>query len=285
MKKVAILTDSSSSIDFVEHQYPNIFQLRLTVHFGDESFIDGETITHTEFFDRIVNESVIPSTSQPSIGEVVEMCEKLDEAGYTDVIYLPLSKGISSSYSSIVGALDLVTTVNLHVVDTQSTAVYLGYMVLEAARLVSEGKTVEEVIDAIHRLRDHQHIYFMVNDLKYLIKNGRLSNAAGFIATMLRIKPVLEFDEDGKIVGKDKIRTTKKTIETIVGRVKEAKEKYKSIKVCMCHGLDEDLLAQFNAELDRHLDRDEILVLPLPPVIGAHVGNGVVSLGYFVLEE
>jgi len=86
LKKIAILTDSSSSLDFIEHSYKNIFQLRLTVFFGDQEFIDGETITHTEFFRRVVEESVIPSTSQPSVGQVVEMCEQIaKEAGLIQV--------------------------------------------------------------------------------------------------------------------------------------------------------------------------------------------------------
>jgi DegV family protein with EDD domain len=125
----------------------------------------------------------------------------------------------------------------------------------------------------------------MVDDLKYLVKNGRLSNAAGFIAGMLRIKPVLEFDEEGKIVGTEKIRTTKKTMDTIVKYVGEAKQKYKKVKLCICHGLDMELLEKFKEEIKTIADLDDILMLPIPPVIGAHVGNGVVSLGYFVLEQ
>jgi len=208
-RKIAILADSSSSIDFAHHDYDFIFQIRLSVLFGDTEYVDGETITNQEFFRRIVEEKVIPTTSQPSVGQVIEMCEKIKTEGYTDIIYLPLSKGISSSYNSIIGSKDLIEGVNFTIIDTKSTAVYLAFMSLEAARLVKEGKNVEEICTYVDQLINNQHIYFMVNDLKYLVKNGRLSNAAGFIGTMLKIKPVLEFDKEGKIVGTEKIRTIK----------------------------------------------------------------------------
>lgn len=284
MKKIAILTDSSSSLDFIPHSYENVFQIRLRVFFGSTEYIDGETITTKEFFRRITEEDIVPTTSQPSVGEVMEICEHIAKLGYTDVIYLPLSKGISSSYSSIMGSQDMIERINLHIVDTRSTAVYLGFMTTEAARLVKEGKDVEEVIAYMNYLSDHQHIYFMVNDLKYLVKNGRLSNASGFIANMLKIKPILVLNEEGKIVGTEKVRTTKKALQTIVGYIHKAKESHKKVQICICHGLDEALLNEFKEELTKYVPLEEMMIVPLPPVIGAHVGNGLVCIGYFVLE-
>jgi DegV family protein with EDD domain len=284
-RKIAILADSSSSIDHVKHEYSNIFQIRLSVYFDGVEYVDGKTITNQEFFRRIVEEKVIPTTSQPSVGQAIEVCEEIKNQGYTDIIYLPLSKGISSSYSSIMGSLDLIEDINIHVIDTRSTAVYLAFMTLEAARLVKENKTVNQIIDYVYSLVNHQHIYFMVNDLKYLVKNGRLSNAAGFIANMLKIKPVLEFNKEGQIVGTEKIRTAKKTMETIILHVEEAMKQYKKIQLCICHGQDLELLETFKSEVSKIASLDDILILPIPPVIGAHVGNSVVSLGYFVLEQ
>lgn len=284
MQKIAILTDSSSSIDFAHHDYDNIFQIRLSIFFDGVEYIDGETITNDVFFKRIGQEKTIPTTSQPAVGQVVEMCEKIKALGYTDIIYLPLSKGISSSYSSIIGSVDLITGINFHVVDTQCTAVYLSFLTLEAARLVREQKPVQEILQYLDFLVKYRKVYFMVDDLKYLIKNGRLSNATGFIATMLRIKPILEFNEMGQIIGTEKIRTTKRAIETIIQHVKEARKQYKKLKLVITHGYDQDLNELFFNEVSKAFPLDEILTLPIPPVIGAHVGSGVVSLGYFVLE-
>ncbi|QVK19641.1 DegV family protein [Mycoplasmatota bacterium] len=283
--KIAILTDTTSSVQYSNHTYDNIFVLPHTVIFGSEEYVDGVDITNDEFFRRIVEEDVIPSTSQPSIGQTIEICEEIKRQGYTDIIYLPISKGISSTYNSIVGSIDLIEGINFKVVDTKATAVHLGFMALEAARLTKENTSVEEIITYVEHLRDNLHIYFMVDDLKYLIKNGRLSNAAGFLGSLLKIKPVLEFDDEGRIIGTEKIRTTKRTMETIVNHVIEATKDCKKVQYTVCHGFDMELLAKFKEELKRITDLENFLILPLPSVIGAHVGNGVVSVGYFIIEE
>ncbi len=284
-QKIAILTDTTSSVQYANHSYENIFVIPHTVIFNKKEYLDGVDMTNEEFFRRIVEEDVIPSTSQPSLGQTLEICEKIKALGYTDIIYLPISKGISSTYNSIMGSLDMITGINFVVIDTKATAVHLAYMVLEAARLTQENKKVTEIVNYVEYLRDHLKIYFMVDDLKYLIKNGRLSNAAGFLGKMLKIKPILEFDWEGRIIGTEKIRTTKKTMETIVNHVIEATKNCKKVQYTVCHGFDMELLDKFKEELIRLAPLEDFLILPLPAVIGAHVGNGVVSLGYFILEE
>ena len=101
---------------------------------------------------------------------------------------------------------------------------------------------------------------------------------------MLKIKPVLEFDDYGRIIGTEKIRTIKKTMETIVDHVIEATKDHKKVQYTVCYGLDMDLLDKFKEELKRLPQEHDILFISLPPVIGAHVGNGVVSLGYYILD-
>jgi DegV family protein with EDD domain len=284
-QKIAIVTDSSSSLDFLKHPYQNIFMVRMPIYFGETEYIDGLTITVDEFYDRIKKEDVIPSTSQPSLGETLELYEQIKTEGYTDIIHLPISKGLSGTYQSLFSIKDLVEGVNVHIVDTKSTAVILGFIVLEAARTVSEGKTVDDVLTYCDDLSNHYKPYFMVDDLKYLIKNGRLSNAAGFIGSVLKIKPLLTFDEQGKIVGIEKIRTTKKAmsyiIETIINETKDLKR----VQYFIAYGADHELIETFKENVGIYISLDQVLECRLPSVIGAHVGSGIVALGYFILEK
>src|SRR5690554_7958029 len=142
-EKIAIVTDSSSSLDYINHkEYDNIFLVRMPIYFGDEEYIDGKTITAKEFYTRIINDDIIPSTSQPSLGKTVELYEKLRNEGYTDIIHLPISKGISGVYQSLFSISDIVKCINVHIVDTRATSVILAYIVLETARLVKENHTV-----------------------------------------------------------------------------------------------------------------------------------------------
>jgi DegV family protein with EDD domain len=180
---------------------------------------------------------------------------------------------------------DLVEGINIHIIDTKSTALILGYIVLEAAKMVVENKTLEEVISYSHYLSDHFKPYFMVDDLRYLIKNGRLSNAAGFIGSVLKIKPILTFNENGEIIGTDKIRTTKKAIAHIIDLTLTEAKQYKKVKYFMAYGADIDLINSFKQQVAEHIVLTDLVESILPSVIGAHVGSGVVALGYFILEK
>ncbi|ERJ11430.1 DegV family protein [Haloplasma contractile] len=283
-RKIAIMTDSSSTLDYMDHDYNEIFITRLTISFSDDEYVDGETISNTEFFDRLTSEDVIPTSSQPSIGNIAKLFETIRDEGYTDIIFLPLSKGISGTYQSSFAAKDLVDGIDIHIVDTKCTSVYLGFMAMEAARLAREGKSVEEIITVCDKHAEQYEVIFMVEDLRYLVKNGRLSNAAGFLGGILKIKPMLEFDEEGKIVGREKKRTTKKALKYLVDQIIERTKGYKKVQYLVTYGLDKDLKEKFDEELERVKPLGNIMDAPLPSVIGCHVGNSVVSLGYFVVE-
>ena len=284
-KKIAIVTDSSSSLDFINHDYDHIYLVRMPINFAGVEYIDGKTITVEEFYHRLETEDVIPTTSQPSLGETLELYEQLKEKGYTDIIHLPISKGISGTYQSLFSIKEMVDGVNITIIDTKSTAIILGYIVLEAARLVLEGKTVEEVIEYSNYLANNFRVLFMVDDLRYLIKNGRLSNAAGFIGSVLKIKPILTFNDEGEIVGIEKIRTSKKamahSIETMINESKQ----YKKVKYLISYGADQEFISAYKAQLSTLIDLNDCIESILPSVIGAHVGTAIVGFGFFILDK
>jgi DegV family protein with EDD domain len=285
-EKIAIVTDSSSSLDYIKHEeFDNIFMVRMPIYFGDEEYIDGKTITAEEFYTRINSDSIIPTTSQPSLGETLELYESLKAEGYTDIIHLPISKGISGVYQSLYSISDLVEGINVHIVDTRATSVILAFIVLECARKVKENHTVAEVLAYSEYLSSHYNAYFMVDDLKYLIKNGRLSNAAGFIGSVLKIKPILTFNEVGEIIGIEKIRTTKKAMNHIVNKVLTETKNYRKVKYFMAYGFEAELKNDFDNLVKDYLDIKQALRSIFPTVIGAHVGSAVIALGYFILEE
>ena len=284
-EKIAIVTDSSSSLDFLPNQYDNIFIVRMPIHFGSDEYIDGLTITVEEFYSRIDKESIIPTTSQPSLGETLELYEKLHDEGYTDIIHLPISRGISGYYQALFSIKDMVEGVNVHIVDTKCTAVILGYIVLEAARLVSENKSVLEVLEYCDYLANNFKVYFIVDDLKYLIKNGRLSNAAGFVGSILKIKPILTFNEEGQIIGIEKIRTTKRAINHIIDLIIQDTQKYKKVQYLMSYAYNPPLIEEFKSMVSESFDLNVFFESVMPSVIGAHVGSGIIGLGYFILEK
>jgi len=285
--KIAIVTDSSSSLDYIPHDKEHIFMTRMPIHFGGDDYVDGITITVEEFYERLKMDPTIPSTSQPPLGETLELYERLKVEGYTDVIHLPISKGISGTYQSLFSIQDSVEGLNVHILDTKCTALILGHMVIESAKMVKEGKSVEEITHFVNHMANNFKAYFMVDDLKYLIKNGRLSNAAGFIGSMLKIKPIITFNDEGEIVGTDKIRTTKKAMQFVIDAFNNDIKKYKKVLPFISYGGDEELRDRFKEQVSERTSvaMYEFFESILPSVIAAHVGPRIVALGYFIIEE
>ena len=285
MKKIAILTDSTSCLDFLPHQYDNIFLVRLTVSFDQEEFIDGETINPETFYQRIQSSNCIPKTSQPAIGQVVEIINHIKSLGYTDIIYMPISKALSGTYQAGVLAQEFVEDVTVHCVNTRLAASFLGYLVLNAAKLVESGQTVSQILESTEKLIDSSRVNFCIKDIKYLVKNGRLSNASGFFGSLLQIIPIIEFNKQGEIVAIEKTRTAKKAVNELVSKLCQEIEGVKKVQFFVCHTNDTDLLERAKEQLQAHLNLEDIIFTPIPPVIGAHVGSSAIGLGYFILEK
>ncbi|ERJ13077.1 DegV family protein [Haloplasma contractile] len=281
MSKIAIVTDSTSGIDFIDG-YDDIKIARTTLIMDQDEYLDGLEITPKEFYDRLENLNNIPMTSQPSIGILVEIFEELKKEGYTDAIYVCISEHLSGTFQSVCMAANMVEGINVHPFNTQTATFIAGFMATEAHRMASVGESVEAIIQYLETLRDNDRIVLMVDDLKYLVKNGRLSNASGFIASALKIKPLLELNEEGKIVATEKIRTTKKAINRVIESYLEDTN----------DGKDAKFTFLFNTEAPEHveyvksklsdigIDTDQFIDIPVSPAIGCHVGKGVIGIGY-----
>ena len=217
MSKIAIITDVNAGLDYLEKQY-DIHVLRSIINFGTEHYVDGIGIKADEFYQRIAkitDSSKIPSTSAPTIGEAMELLEKLIDEGYTDAIMYSISNKMSSIYEMMCTLKEEYEgKINLHVVDTLTSVYAQAYMAIKAREMADEGKSVEEIIDYSNFLIKNNHLYFVVDNLNYLIKNGRLSATAGTIAALLKIKPILEINTEGSIVACEKVRTHSRAVET-----------------------------------------------------------------------
>ena len=200
--------------------------IRSTLNLDGKEYEDYVDIQAKEFYKLIEeNPNIDVSTSQTSTGKIASVYEELKEEGYTDVIVVVISSKLSGTYQGAMLAKDMVKDINVYVVDSRSVSYGEAYLVLEAIRLIKEGKKKIEIIDYLEKIRDHIYIYVLVDTLKFLVKNGRLSATSGFLGTLLKIKPLLNIQKDGSLVPYEKIRTTNKAqsrlIEIIEGNIKE----------------------------------------------------------------
>ncbi|MGM0436113.1 MAG: DegV family protein [Bacillota bacterium] len=277
---IGIVACTNACLDYIEQDH-DIRILRSRVHLGDETFVDYEELTAPEFYNRLNEDvSLFPKTSQPPIGEMIETFETLRDEGRTDIIVVAISSHMSGIYSTAIAAGNQVEGVNVHVFDSKTVAYAEAAMAIKASELASEGKSVDAILKALEAIRDHNHIVFAVDTLAYLVKNGRLSNAQGFLGSMLKIKPLLHVSREGKVENIEKIRTFKKAVNRVIEAYLE-ETKDLDVFPYIVHAQNEktrDYIIEKLKEADPSIE--SIPDIPLTPAVGAHGGPGAVGLGY-----
>ena len=213
----------------------------------------------------------------------MELLDRLIEEGYTDVIMYAISYKRSSIGPMVENLIDEYKgKINIYVVDTKLATYMQGYLAVRAKEMADAGKSVQEILDYTQYLIDNQHAYFVVDDLNYLVKNGRLSGAQGFIGNLLKIKPVLELTKDGRIVSVEKVRTHGRAVETVWNRF-IAETKDAKVKVLVLHTVREQEARKSPWRLGRLNARDiEVFTIP---AVGPTYRLGAVCIGYFILEN
>lgn len=287
--KIAIMTDVNAGLDYIGYD-PQIPTLRSSVNFGEEILVDGIDIKADEFYQRlklITSPDQIPSTSAPAIGDIYDQIDLLISQGYTDIIHYPISFELSATGPTVQNiASEYEGKINVHVFNTKAAAFIQGYMALEAKKMADNGHTVDEILSRSEYLRDHFCGYFVVDDLTYLVKNGRLSGAAGFIGGILKIKPVLELNKDGKIVTKEKIKTHRKAVDRAIELALNFIEGHKNVIVHCHHALRLDGAEQIKERImAQRPDLPDIEIHFITPAVGAHIGAGVLGVTAFILDE
>lgn len=281
MGKIGIVTCSTSGIDYLDG-YEDIHIARTTIIMDGEEFFDGKDITPSEFYSRLDSLKEIPSTAQPSPGQLLDIYEEMKADGYTDIIYISISEHLSGTYQGVCLSKSLVEGLNIHPYNSKTASFISGFMAIEARRLAHEGKTVTEILSYLDDLQQNDRIFFMVDDLKYLVKNGRLSNASAFLASMLQIKPLLELGDEGKIQASEKIRTTKKAMNRVVQSFLEETDNGKNQRFTFLFNTEApDKIKYVKEKLEEvGFDTSTLIDAPISPAIGCHIGKGVVGIGY-----
>lgn len=277
--KLAIVTDSTAYIPEDLLKKHDIYTIPLSVVFGDETFREGIDITTEEFYKKIREESDLPSTSQPPIGAFLQLFEQLSET-YDGVISIHLSKRFSGTYDAALSAGKMVKDIEVFAFDTALSAMPQGFFAIAAAELVSEGKTVEEILTYLKDMKEKTRTYFMVEDLTHLQRGGRLNKGQALIGSLLNIKPVLHI-VDGLIVPFEKIRTQKKAINRIMSMLEEDVNNNKVKRVVFIHANNKEQIEQIRNDFSKKHPDVETIVSYFGPVIGTHLGEGSIGVSWY----
>ncbi|WP_286033450.1 DegV family EDD domain-containing protein [Fusobacterium necrogenes] len=199
LPEIAIVTDSTSDLTPELMSGLNIDIIPLKIKIGDDYFKDGIDLSKRDFWKRVTTESIIPKTSQPSPAEFREIYEKLFKKGYKKIISIHISSKLSGTQQAARVAKGMLSRgEDIIIVDSKGVAMSLGYQVLEAARMAKDGENVENILTRLEQLQDKIKLYFVVNDINYLEKGGRIGRASSIIGGFLKVRPILKL-ENGEI--------------------------------------------------------------------------------------
>ncbi|MDT8337141.1 MAG: DegV family protein [Candidatus Izemoplasmatales bacterium] len=282
MKKLGLMVCTNSSIDYLDYDFDLII-IRSMVIMGNKEYIDYEELTAQEFYDIIEkNPNILPRTSMASTGTMLEAYEKLRDQGCDTILFVTISSKMSGIYDNAMMAAKMVEGIDVRVFDSKSVGYIECAMIFKAHEGYLQGKTIDEIIEDLEYIRDNNKIYFAVNDLKFLIKNGRLSNAAGFMANMLKIKPLLEIDKNGAVVSIEKIRTFNKAVDRVIEKFLGETEKL-NVEAFIVHANNPTTVKYVREKvLSLRPELGEIKDYLLAPAVAAHSGPGAITIGYML---
>lgn len=281
MGKVNIITDSSAYLpkDIAE-QY-NVRVVPLSLHWDGESYYDNVDIHAEEFYTRLLTSKTIPTTSQVTIGQFVEVFEPLVKAG-EDVLYLSVSYGISATYNSAVQAAEMLgNPPNLMIMDTRLVAMALSLLVIEAARAAEKGASLAEVKKVAEDALPRIGVFFTVDTLEYLHKGGRINSAKRLLGSAINLKPIMEI-RDGKIELVESVISTKKATMRMLDLVEKGVAGRTPVRLAPFHALAFERMLAMEASAIERFHPVEVIRSEVSPVIGAHTGPGTLAIAYMV---
>ncbi len=277
-EKTAIVTDTNSGITSQQANQYGVYLVAMPVMIDGNTYFENESIFQEEFFRRLRQGAGV-STSQPAPGALIELWERLLE-DYEEIIYLPMSSGLSGScQSAIVVAQEYGGRV--HVVDNHRISVTLRQSVLEAKHMANQGKSAGEIVQYLEQDGLNSSIYIAVNTLEYLKQSGRVTAAGAAIGTILNIKPVLQI-QGGKLDAYKKARGMKGAMQAIIeGLEQDRNVRFAGQKMMIraAYSGDPENGELWRAELEKafpgyHIEKD-----PLPISVACHTGDGALGVG------
>jgi len=285
MKKLGVLVCTNSAIDYIKHDY-QVGIIRSTILMGGKEYVDYEELTADKFYEMLKEDpSLFPRTAMASTGTMLEFYEKLKADGCDTIIFITISSKMSGIYENALLAAKMIDDVDIRVFDSHSVGYIECKMVFTAHEGFKAGKTIDEIMADLEYIRDNNQIYFAVNDLRYLVKNGRLSNAAGFIANALKIKPLLEINKEGAVVSVEKIRTFNKAVDRVIDKYLE-ETKGKDVETFIIHANNPETVEYMKSKVkELRPEIKEINDYLLTPAVGAHSGPGAVTIGYIINKK
>jgi len=275
----AIVLDSTADLPDAAERFPNWRVVPLYVRFGDESLRDGVDIDAAEFYAKLGEGSVLPTTSQPTPGDFLSCYRQL--GAYERIFSLHVSARVSGTFASAEAAAAELADGRVRAFDTETASASIALLALAIQRRLERGTSDEEVEALVERYRRERGLLFTVATLEFLARGGRIGKAAAFAGTLLDVKPILSI-RDGEVVPVKRVRGERKAFAELAAALEAETRDEPGLRLAVGHAAAPERAAELEALVrDRRRSADFELVVALGAVIGAHAGPGTLALFWF----
>jgi len=277
-KRIKFVTDSAADVPLELAQKWGITVVPIFINIRDESHADdGERFSREDYYDNLPTINPLPTTAAPSPGLTQQMIHEAFE-GADHLVIITLPTQLSATYDAMrLGASELPQD-RITLIDSGSVSMAMGFQVLIAAEVAAETGDLEEVLDAIARVRSARKLAAIIPTLEYLRRSGRVNMATAGLGALLRVKPILTV-EDGNVQALARVRTMKRAKEALAQMLKEAGP---LDRVALLHTNNLEALEQFRDEMGDLLP-EEIHMINATPAIGTHIGPQ--CLGFVTIKQ
>lgn len=279
--KIAIVTDSTAYIPKELVKKYGITVAPQVLVWNGETFQDGVDINPTEFYTRLANASVLPTTSQVAVPTFRDIFSKLHQGG-KEILTILISDQLSKSVNSAELARQLVPEANIEIINSKTVAMELGFHVLAAVRAAESGASLSECKRIAEEAQQKSGVLFVVDTLEFLHRGGRIGGASRFLGTALQLKPLLEVRE-GRVEPIERIRTKSKAFKRLVQMIEDrVNELDGEVRIATLHANAFEDAKDLMQEMTRKLSPIESIYSEVSPVVGTHCGPGTVGIAYMV---
>lgn len=274
---IAVVTDSTTYLPPDVRDRLNIPVIPLNVLWGEEVLKDEVDIDPPTFYRRLQTARVMPTTSQPSVGEFQGFFRQVAEDQKTDtIVAVFISSELSGTIASAEAAKALLPDLRIEIIDSRSTSMGQGFQAMAAAEAAQAGASLDEVIAAAARVRENLHILFMMDTLEFLHRGGRIGGGKRFLGTALQIKPLLELD--GVIEAVEQVRTKKRALARMLEILRERAGSSPVFRAAVVHANAPEDAQALKTEVQSLLNPQELYLAEVSPVIGTHSGPGTLGV-------
>lgn len=275
---IAIVTDTAAYLTTEQASRYHITVLPITVILGDHQYPES-AVTNQMFYDYLQSGQPLPTTAQVSLGQIETAYDQLVAQGVTQIISIHLSSGITSFMSNLKMFCQSYTKAAVYPIDSLVASAGEANLCLLAGRLVAAGYDAPAIADALIRFRDTQQVYFAVDSLRHLARTGRLSNRSAMVGSLLNIKPLLTFDDAGKIVAIGKERTMRRAFSYMTDRLAATLQQVDyPVHATVIDANNPELAAQWATSLTQQFPQLRVTHSQLGPAISVHTGEKTMGI-------